>query len=214
MRTRFDEQLNKLNDELIIMGSMCEEAITISLNAIEEDNDKKRKQVFEVDSDIDQKENDIEQLCMKLLLQQQPVASDLRKISAALKMISDMERIGDQASDIAEIAPYVTRQDIKNKTHLRDMSKATIRMVKESIDSFVRKDLGLAEKVIKDDDIVDKYFYEIKTELIKLVAQDSENGEYYFDLLMIAKYLERIGDHATNIAEWVEFSITGRHTVN
>lgn len=211
MRESLDTQLEKLNIELIKMGALCEEAILAAVNGMINNDIKILEKVFSIDSDIDKIEKDIEHLCTKLILQQQPVARDLRQITAALKMISDMERIGDQASDIAEMVPYVIGNDTKSETHIDKMAKEVIRMTNESIDSFVKRDLVLARKVIKDDDEVDKLFLQIKKELISLVKKDNQNGEYYMDLLMIAKYLERIGDHTTNIAEWVEYTITGRH---
>ena len=168
-------------------------------------------QVKKAEQQIDQKERDIENLCFKLLLRQQPVAKDLRMVSAALKMISDMERIGDQASDIGEIARYIQIGELESSVHIRDMAEATMRMVTDSIDSFVKKDLELARQVMKEDDGVDGLFDKVKCELIGLIGEDSANGESCIDLLMIAKYFERIGDHATNIAEWVEYSITGVH---
>ena len=212
MRTRFDEQLEKLNIMLIEMGALCEEAITYAVRALIEDSDEMRKQTFETDSIIDDREREIEALCMKLLLQQQPVARDLRQISAALKMISDMERIGDQAFDIAEITATI-RQEGRNicSDHIRQMTEASIKMVTESIESFVKKDMERANRVIIKDDIVDDLFDEIKKDLISAVANDETSGEYFVDILMIAKYLERICDHAVNIAEWVIFSITGQH---
>lgn len=212
MRTRFDEQLEKLNIMLIEMGALCEEAITYAVRALIEDSDEMRKQTFETDSIIDDREREIEALCMKLLLQQQPVARDLRQISAALKMISDMERIGDQAFDIAEITVTI-RQEGRNicSEHIRQMTETSIEMVTDSIDSFVKKDLELANCVIIKDDIVDDLFDEIKNDLISAVSNDETSGEYFVDILMIAKYLERICDHAVNIAEWVIFSITGQH---
>lgn len=212
MRTRFDEQLEKLNIMLIEMGALCEEAITYAVRALIEDSDEMREQTFETDSIIDDREREIEALCMKLLLQQQPVARDLRQISAALKMISDMERIGDQAFDIAEITATI-RQEGRNicSDHIRQMTEASIKMVTESIESFVKKDMELANRVIIKDDIVDDLFDEIKKDLISAVANDETSGEYFVDILMIAKYLERICDHAVNIAEWVIFSITGQH---
>ena len=167
-----------------------------------------------VDAEIDQKEREIEQLCIKLLLKQQPVARDLRVISAALKMISDMERIGDQAADISEITKYIKKNENQSKVHIADMAKATGKMVTDSIDSFVKKDLPLAYSVMRYDDVVDDLFSAVRQELIGLIAEDSRNGELCIDLLMIAKYFERIGDHAVNIAEWVEFSLTGKHTSN
>lgn len=211
MRESLDAQLEKLNIELIKMGALCEDAISAAVSGMLENDVKILEKVFSIDSDIDKIEKDIEHLCTKLILQQQPVARDLRQITAALKMISDMERIGDQASDIAEMVPYVIGNDKNGETHIDKMAKAVIRMTNESIDSFVKKDLALAHKIIKDDDEVDELFLQIKKELIHLVQKDNQNGEYYMDLLMIAKYLERIGDHTTNIAEWVEYTVTGKH---
>ena len=211
MRNRFDSQLEKLNLELITMGALCEDAISASVKALLDGDDTLTEKVFAADAEIDQKERDIEAICMKLLLQQQPVAGDLRVISSALKMISDMERIGDQASDIAEIAKFVKNSDVKSKIHIKDMAAAAIKMVTDSVESFVKKDIELASAVMKYDDKVDNLFDCVKDELVRLIAADSENGEYCIDLLMIAKYLERIGDHAVNIAEWVEYSITGAH---
>ncbi len=211
MRNRFDSQLEKLNLELITMGALCEDAISASVKALLDGDETLTEKVFAADAEIDQKERDIEAICMKLLLQQQPVAGDLRVISSALKMISDMERIGDQASDIAEITKFVKNSDIKSKVHIKDMAAAAIKMVTDSVESFVKKDIELASAVMKYDDKVDNLFDCVKDELVRLIAADSENGEYCIDLLMIAKYLERIGDHAVNIAEWVEYSITGTH---
>lgn len=211
MRNRFDSQLEKLNLELITMGALCEDAISASVKALLDGDETLTEKVFAADAEIDQKERDIEAICMKLLLQQQPVAGDLRVISSALKMISDMERIGDQASDIAEIAKFVKNSDVKSKIHIKDMAAAAIKMVTDSVESFVKKDIELASAVMKYDDKVDNLFDCVKDELVRLIAADSENGEYCIDLLMIAKYLERIGDHAVNIAEWVEYSITGAH---
>lgn len=211
MRNRFDSQLEKLNLELITMGALCEDAISASVKALLDGDETLLEKVFAADAEIDQKERDIEAICMKLLLQQQPVAGDLRVISSALKMISDMERIGDQASDIAEIAKFVKNSGVKSKIHIKDMAAAAIKMVTDSVESFVKKDIELASAVMKYDDKVDNLFDCVKDELVRLIAADSENGEYCIDLLMIAKYLERIGDHAVNIAEWVEYSITGTH---
>ena len=211
MRNRFDSQLEKLNLELITMGALCEDAISASVKALLDGDETLTEKVFAADAEIDQKERDIEAICMKLLLQQQPVAGDLRVISSALKMISDMERIGDQASDIAEIAKFVKNSDVKSKIHIKDMAAAAIKMVTDSVESFVKKDIELASAVMKYDDKVDNLFDCVKDELVRLIAADSENGEYCIDLLMIAKYLERIGDHAVNIAEWGEYSITGTH---
>ena len=211
MRNRFDEQLNTLNNELITMGALCEEAISCAVKLLVDNDLSMKATVYETDKQIDQKERDIENLCMKLLMQQQPVASDLRTISSALKMISDMERIGDQASDIAEIAEYASGCGMQSETHIADMARATIQMVTDSIDSFVKKDVNLAHAVISHDSTVDNLFDKVKSELISAIENKAANAEALIDLLMIAKYFERIGDHAENIAEWVIYSITGKH---
>ena len=211
MRSRFDEQLALLNRELIEMGALCERVIALSVKALEAGDAKLAASVAPVDAEIDQKERTIESLCLRLLLQQQPVARDLRQISAALKMITDMERIGDQAEDIAEIISFIDGHTSENDTLMREMAKAVIQMVTESVDAYVKHDIALAEKVIADDDIVDDYFDSVKKKLIGSIARNPGDGEYALDILMIAKYFERIGDHATNIAEWVIFSITGVH---
>ena len=211
MRSRFDEQLALLNRELIEMGALCEEVIALASKALTDQDAELARRVAPLDEEIDQKERTIESMCLKLLLQQQPVARDLRQISAALKMITDMERIGDQAEDIAEIVTFLDGHTAENDDLLREMAKAVIKMVTESVDAYVRCDTALAEKVIADDDTVDRYFDDIKRLLIGSIAHDPDDGEYALDVLMIAKYFERIGDHATNIAEWVIFSITGVH---
>lgn len=212
MRNRFDEQLEFLNVELIRMGALCEDAISYASRTLMGEINL-AEQVYSIDKEIDQKERDIENLCMRLLLQQQPVAKDLRQVSSALKMISDMERIGDQASDIAEIAGYIQGRRLESNLHIRDMAEATIKMVTQSVDSYVKKDLKIARNVICYDDVVDDLFNKVKKELIGLIGEDPGNGEFCIDMLMVAKYFERIGDHATNIAEWVEFSITGVHDI-
>lgn len=211
MRSRFDEQLALLNKEMIEMGALCEEIISRALRALREDGGEGIESVFSLGPEIDRKERTIETLCLKLLLQQQPVAKDLRQISAALKMITDMERIGDQAEDIAEITPFVTNRPGEVDGLLQEMAKASIGMVTESVDAFVARDIDLAKGVVKKDDIVDNYFTMIKQALIREILKNPEDGECSIDLLMIAKYFERIGDHATNIAEWVIFSVTGVH---
>ena len=211
MRNRFDRQLEQLNNELIQMGSMIEHAIEMAVSALVNQDTEKAKKAMAYDVEIDHQERDIESLCMKLLLQQQPVAKDLRQISAALKMITDMERIGDQAEDIAEIICFLKEEDRKEDILLPEMAKASIGMVTESVDAFVKRDIMLAEKVIKDDDIVDRYFDRVKEDLIRKIADDPKDGEYAIDLLIIAKYYERIADHAVNIAKWVIFSVTGVH---
>lgn len=213
MRNRFDEQLELLNVELIRMGALCEDAISYASRTLMKEGDFSNE-VYKTDREIDQKERDIENLCMRILLQQQPVAKDLRQVSSALKMISDMERIGDQASDIAEICSFLQGWETESRIHIRDMAEATMKMVTESIDSFVKKDLNIAKEVILYDDVVDELFGKVKQELIGLLTREDrteELGEFCIDMLMIAKYFERIGDHATNIAEWVEYSITGTH---
>ncbi len=211
MRSRFDEQLNILNTEMIQMGAMCEEAIALATKALTTGDLSLAEKVETISEDIDQMERDIESHCMKLLLQQQPVARDLRQISAALKMITDMERIGDQAEDIAEIITYLEGRTAEETVHIKDMAAETISMVTDSVDAYVKNDIELARSVIVHDDKVDEYFDIVKSRLIKMIAEKPENGEYALDLLMIAKYFERIGDHATNIAEWVIFSVTGEH---
>ena len=211
MRNKFDEQLSLLNHEIIEMGALCEEVIARASRALTEDDKELAASVAPLDSEIDRKERDIENLCLRLLLQQQPVARDLRQISAALKMITDMERIGDQAEDIAEIISFLRGHQAEDNDLLREMARATIRMVTESVDAYVKCDTILAEKVIAADDIVDDQFARVKARLIDRIAHDPADGEYVLDLLMIAKYFERIGDHATNIAEWVIFSVTGVH---
>lgn len=210
MRNRFDNQLAEMNNELISMGALCENAIASAVKALLEGDIKLAAAAIRIDQEIDRKEREIESMCLKLLLQQQPVASDLRLISSVLKMITDIERIGDQASDIAEIVTYLSGACDHN-THIDQMAQATIKMVTDSLDAFVRRDLTLAWSVIEYDDVVDRLFDECKSDLIAEIAQNPEDGERVLDVLMIAKYLERIGDHATNIAEWVEFSITGSH---
>ena len=211
MRNRFDEQLSQLNTELITMGALCEEAISGAAKYLIDNDSALKEKVIDTDKQIDRKEIDIENLCLRLILHQQPVATDLRLISAALKMISDMERIGDQASDIAEIVKFVNKTNLRENVHIGDMARATIKMVTDSIDSFVKRDMDIAQSVILHDDTVDNLFLKIKGELISAIKDGTGDAEALIDLLMIAKYFERIGDHAENIAEWVIYSITGKH---
>ena len=211
MRNRFDEQLFELNREIIEMGAMCEEAIAYAAKALSSGDIALATKVKNNEVAIDQKERDIESCCMKLLLHQQPVARDLRLISATLKMITDMERIGDQAEDIAEIVTFLNGHTMEDMELIEEMARETIEMVTASVDAFVKKDVELAQKVIDQDDIVDDYFSRVKGGIISLVAENHADGEFALDLLMIAKYFERIGDHATNIAEWVIYSVTGTH---
>jgi len=208
---RFDEQLAVLNNKLLEMGALIEKSIIMTSQALLEQDIELAKKVIEQEDDIDQVEKDIESLCLKLLLQQQPVAGDLRFISSALKMIADMERIGDQAADISEIVVMMNRAPyVQELIHIPQMAEATVKMVTKSIDAYVKKDLELAQSVIEYDDVVDNLFDKVRADLIELIRSDNPNSEQVIDLLMIAKYFERIGDHATNIAEWVVFSITGK----
>ncbi|HIT01103.1 MAG TPA: phosphate signaling complex protein PhoU [Candidatus Faecaligallichristensenella faecipullorum] len=212
MRNRFDRELDSLNNELIEMGALVENAIENATQALINRDGERARAAIQYDMPVDEKEKDIERRCLRLLLQQQPVATDLRLISTALKMITDMERIGDQAADISEITlRLLNEQDLKHLEHIQQMAQATIRMVRESIDAFVNRDLALAQAVEAYDDVVDDLFTHVKNDLIDLIRADANYGEQAVDLLMIAKYFERIGDHATNIAEWVEFSLTGKH---
>ena len=212
MRNRFDRQLVQLNNELIEMGGMIEKAISDTVKALVNQDIELASNVIEYDEEIDHQERDIEQLCLKLLLQQQPVAKDLRLISAALKMITDMERIGDHATDISEITIELSKESyIKKLDHIQQMAKETMVMLVQSVEAFVNKDMDKARTVIVHDDVVDDLFNKVKAELIAMIHEDVNAGEQASDLLMAAKYFERIGDHATNISEWVIFSITGQH---
>lgn len=212
MRKTFDEQLGQLNEAMIQMGAFCEQAIGFAVKALADRDQALAHKAIETDGEIDRMERDIEAMCLRLLLQQQPVASDLRFISSALKMITDIERIGDQASDISEIVLLLTEQEsVTYPKHIHAMAEVAIDMVGRSVDAYVKKDLALAKKVIAMDDTVDGLFDTVKSELIGRIAADPNCGEQALDILMIAKYLERIGDHATNIAEWVEFSLLGMH---
>lgn len=223
MRSRLDRQLDDMKQNLIEMGSCCENCIgQVALTLQEmgravapELSERSRQminKIYESDAEIDKLERTIESQCLRLLLEQQPVARDLRYISAALKMISDLERIGDQCSDIADIAEYLygkKQGELESSIRIQDMASATMQMVTRAVDSFIQKDVELARVVERSDDIVDNMFDEIKKEIVGLIAQYPDRGEALLDLLMVAKYFERIGDHATNVAEWVEFSITG-----
>ena len=211
MATHFERQLEELHVQMITMGSLCEKVIGLSTRAIQ--GEDCIRDVFDTDKEIDAKEREIENLCMRLLLHQQPVAGDLRQISAALKMISDMERIGDQAADIADLSKFIEDNNIEIPKLISQMADMTVKMVSESIDAFVKADLALCRQVIDNDDKVDDAFNQVKEELAQMMYQnlDAKAG---LDLLMTAKYMERIGDHAVNIAEWVEYSITGVHRNN
>ncbi len=213
MRSRFDEQLDTLNRELITMGALCENAIARSAKALTEQDVSLARTVTELAAQIDQKEREIEGLCLKLLLQQQPVATDLRVISAALKMVTDMERIGDNSGDIGEIITVADLTPADEGEDISAMARSVIKMVTDSIDAFVKKDVSLAQAVVDYDDVVDSYFTRVKTTLIQRLRSAETDAEQALDMLMIVKYLERIGDHAVNIARWVVFSITGERGV-
>lgn len=214
MRNKFDMQLQLLDEQLIHMGELCESAIANATKALREGSTRQAQAVIAAEEEIDQMEKTIERLCLKLLLQQQPVASDLRRISAALKMITDMERIGDQTSDIAEIVSTSKVNQAVDVEEIGIMAGAVSKMVHDSVNAYVTKDLELAKTVILSDDAVDRYFEEIKEKMILYIKEEhGRHGKHIFNLIMVTKYLERIGDHATNIAEWVEFSITGVHKI-
>ncbi|MDY2588733.1 MAG: phosphate signaling complex protein PhoU [Agathobacter sp.] len=209
MRAKFDEQLNQLNQEMVQMGVMIEENIQTSIEALVRHNVEMAKEIVEKDVAVDQKQKQIEGICFDLLIQQQPVAKDLRAITAAMKMVTDMERIGDHAADISEITVLLDNAEkTKSMETIIQMASEALFMLMQSIDAYVKKDIELAQKVIQHDDVVDKLFGQIKQEIIEQIQQNKEvkEGEYEIDMLMIAKYLERIGDHATNIAEWVIYA--------
>ena len=208
-RKVYQEQLRKLNSELIQMGDLCEEAMSLVMKALREKDEEIAAGVHKIENEINQKERDIEAQCMSLLLRQQPVAGDLREISSALRMIADMERIGDQTADIADIAKYVTKPQFEIHPTIFTMGKAVSKMVNESINAFVRRDEKLAHQVIDSDDQVDGLFRKVKDELVETVRKNQDSAGYELDMLMIAKYLERIGDHAVNLGEWVIYSIYG-----
>ncbi len=210
MRNQFDEMLEQLNTELIQMGSLCEDAITNSTKLLCR-KDGSVEKAAAIEDEINSMERSIEAMCMKLLLRQQPVARDLRQISSALKMISDLERIGDQALDIAEVARFINAEKTEKNQHLEEMAQAVTKMLNRAIDAFVKKDLQMAYEVMKFDDVVDDLFELLKNEVIRGIGEQRENGEYLADVLMAAKYFERIGDHTVNLAEWVVYSIMGRH---
>ena len=211
MRDFFQEQLKDLNRELVKMGADCEDIIALASQSLTGWNEELAKNVSVIGARIDEGYRTVENICLTLLLRQQPVARDLRVISAAMKMITDMERIGDQAEDIVDLVPHMESRPDEKFPRIREMAKAAKQMVTEAVDAYVKQDLELAYTVMKHDDIVDDYFNKVKAGIIGIIAEDPTEGEYALDLLMIAKYFERIGDHCTNIAEWVEFSVTGIH---
>ena len=212
MRNKFDEQLEELHNELLQMGTLLEQGINFSNSALLEQNTSFAKKAIDIEYAVDKKEKIIEELCLKLLLHQQPVAKDLRIISSALKMITDMERIGDQIADISEIVlKMIGSISIIKLEHLNQMAIATSKMISSAINAFVKNDVETVKNVIKMDDVVDTLFYELRKDLVDLLREDIDCGNQVLDFLMIAKYYERIGDHCVNIAEWILFSLTGKH---
>jgi phosphate transport system protein len=214
MRDNYRKRLETLHTELILMGALCEDAIANAVKGLLDEDPALLRKAIDIEKEIDLKEREIEAFCVRLLIREQPVAGDLRLITAAQRMISDMERIGDQAADIAELAPFMAGSAVKSDIHINEMAGATVKMLSDSVDSFVYGDLKKARFVVDYDDVVDGLFAKIKRELIDLIALDGKNGEACLDLLMITKYLERIGDHAVNIAEWVTYSIVGERNVS
>ena len=211
MRAGYDRQLRELEEELFDMGSMCQQAVAFSGAVLIGDDETLREQVCSLEMEIDKKDRQIENICTGLLLRQTPVAGDLRFVSAALKIVSDMERIGDQAADIAELSRYISEKPLLEKVHISDICCVVMNMVTDSVEALVKKDEILARKVIGDDDIADELFVRIKEELVSLIQENRTEPQEILDLLMAAKYFERVGDHAVNIAEWVEFIVTGMH---
>ena len=212
MRNRFDKELIKMHEDLISMAALVETAISRAVEALKKYDADLARITMAGDKEVDQKDREIESTCLKLLLQQQPVARDLREISTALKMITDMERIGDLAEDIAEVTLFLCdKPSYVAPEQLSYMAEATIKMVRDSIDAFVTHDLAAAHAVIEYDDVVDKLFADTRAVLVERIHESLEDAEQAMDIMMIAKYFERIGDHAVNISEWVEFSITGTH---
>lgn len=212
MRNRFEREMEQLQIELTEMGSLCEQVITGTCKLLENGETIPVVQdIVNNEKEIDRMERRIEDLCMHILMRQQPVARDLRQISAAMKMITDMERVGDQASDIAEIVKTIHLEEVPSEIPLVEMGEKVKWMVTRCVDAFVRQDTKIVEEVLNTDDLVDEMFVQVKEQVVLFLQNPEENREYLIDLLMIAKYYERIGDHATNIAEWVAYSITGEH---
>ncbi|MBQ8166126.1 MAG: phosphate signaling complex protein PhoU [Lachnospiraceae bacterium] len=209
MRKGFEKQLDELNVNLIKMGAMCERHITETTDALFQGDKSYVDRSHDLEEAIDKCEREIENICMGIFLKQQPVASDLRLVSAALRMISDMERIGDQCADISDMIKYTSKHNMNEYESLREMSTNAKEMVTDAVESYVRKDLKLAHRVLKQDDVVDQLFVDIKNKLIGYIGDNPDQGEFWIDVIMIAKYFERIADHATNIAEWVEYSVVG-----
>jgi phosphate transport system protein len=214
MREHYTKKLEELHTELIRMGALCEDAISNAVKGLFDDNEDLREKTIRLEAEIDQKESEIENFCLRLLIREQPVAGDLRQINAALKLISNMERIGDQAADIADISAFMKGSSVKKEIHIEEMARAAVNMLNDSVDSFVAWDAQKARDVIAYDDVVDGLFSQIKNELLRRMAKDASAAGDCLDLLMIAKYLERIGDHAENIAEQVLYTITGTKEVS
>lgn len=210
MRSRFDQQLERLKEEMSHMGVLCGEAIQTTVDALAEGDVARSKAVESMMSQIGQQERSIENICLKLLMQQQPVARDLRTISATLKMVTDMYRIGIQACEIAEIIAVGNIKKNSNMVNIKKLSDEVSTMVGMSLKAFSDSDMELAEKIVQYDDVVDQLFCDIREELIQKLREGNGDTEYFVDMLMIDKYFERIGDHAVNIAKWVMFSITGK----
>ncbi len=211
MREYFDNELNELNNELLKMACHAKEIVTIASSCIGKRDDEVIKKVKPLYEKIDKEERIIESSCMKLLLLQQPVASDLRQISSILKMITDLQRIGDQAENIAEILNITNNTVVSENKYVQAMSKYTLQMLNDSVDSFVNKNLDEAKAVIKQDDEVDKCFFDVKNNLIEIIHENKNDGEFIIDILMCAKYFEKIGDHCVNIAKWSIYYQTGEH---
>ena len=210
LRKEYNSQLKELHDMLMEMGNLCQQVITLATRSLQTEEEGVYEQIYGLDAKIDRAQNEVETFCLKLLLLQQPIASDLRRVSAALKMVSDMERIGDQAADIGDLSPYLVHEDLKGRVHLQEMAQEAVKMVEDSIAAYVKDDQKLVQQVIDADDRVDDLFEKVRDELIGLIREGGIDPKVALDLLMAAKYYERIGDHAVNIAEWVDYSITGR----
>ncbi len=208
MRIKFDAQLRRLNSEMTSMGIMIQKAIQSAIEAFFRQDVETAKQIMKDDELVDQEQKKIENICFQLLIQQQPVARDLRTITAAMKMVTDMERIGDHAADISELtvimadSPYLLKEG-----HMKKMAAEAVDMLLQAVEAYVERDIEKARSVIEHDDVVDELFLKVKAALIKVMQENRDYAEYAADLLLINKYLERIGDHATNIAEWVIFAV-------
>ena len=212
MRDQYLQKLNTLKQEVVLMGAMGENMLQAAIHAFETNDNDLASKIASSDDEIDNKYLEIEALCLSLILHQQPVASDLRLISASFKIITDLERIGDQACDIAEIALRLNYENNDNFKELSQMAKSSIKMLNKAIDAFVKLDVSLAQEVVSEDDIVDDHFLKMRARLIKLIENNDHEAKIPLDLMLIAKYLERIADHASNIAKWVIFTVSGHHS--